>query len=297
MQIKKVRELFFDSICLEDPGQISDYDGYVINEKEFDEKGNLTKECTYNDHGQVEQMNIYTYNDKGFIIQHQIFEGETVLIEERQIEYDEKNRAAKEITKFEEGGESSVEQFFNEENLVEMAKAYEEGEFSGKTVYSYSNGKTVLIETYDADESLLAKKEYGYDENGILESVETQNFETGESQIIYPEYDSEGRLLKETHCVGDKPYFRITQSFNEKGLLVQIVEESQEKGLRKTIISYDKNGNNILQEISNQNDTPLATYIRIYDEKGNVRMLTTSEDFYGGALINCNSVVYEYEYF
>jgi hypothetical protein len=172
-----------------------DIRGHLSNFTEFDQSGHLLKEIKYDRSGLFEDMHIYTYDDKGFLITDSYYpeeneEAEKITYENDETglvvktrkkyldgsvdttvySYDENKRLEKMVTTSDDGEPEEVEVIENPERpLSDDIPDTEENE---ARITRNEKGQIVLEEVFSEDDQLLSTIERKYNEDENLSEVE-----------------------------------------------------------------------------------------------------------------------------
>ncbi len=189
---------------------------------------------------------------------------EGIISSEAEYHYDEKGRLSKEIEKTVEGGDTSMEYTYDEEDQILTLKNSFAGELFEEEVYEYHPDKTIkrifqegkllkkIEEGLLADESEIIKV---YDENEEL--IESQNsVEISEDTIEVRGYDKDGNATS-----------LIIEKYDDANELIERKVYAQGQGLATHETFIVENGL-ILQHHKVTDDFEIVSYYD-YDEKGN----------------------------
>lgn len=270
-KVKSIKRYSFEHKMLKF-GESNDQDvTYLSLHTIYDEKGNAVEELKYNSEGEQEEINRFSYNGEGKILEHVM---EMVMDEMKDVfkfERDDKGRLVKEQKFYgNDPGEATRYMYNDKGEVSEIHKTDEEGEPESKELIEYNEKGNLIKRTkYDAAGVIQEKTEIGYDEK---ENVSSKT-----------EFDGNYNLLNKTEY-----------SYNEKNALVSAVQRNAEGNLTESIsyvyddrdniieknirdfhprilkFLYDDKNHCIEEEIYDQHGQLSSKNIYEYDEHGNV---------------------------
>ncbi|MCK9422996.1 MAG: hypothetical protein M0Q38_10385 [Bacteroidales bacterium] len=186
-----------------------DIRGHLSQFTEYDSNGFVLKEIKYDRMGIFEDMHLYTYDDKGFLITESYFQEEHEEAEKTIFEhdgsglltksskqyldgsvdtttyyYDENKRLVKKVTTPDDDEPEEVELFEVEE--PDTAEAIPDEDDNNVQLTRNEKGQVILEEVHSADQELLTRVERKYDTEDNLSEVEV--FIDGQSKTFTRHY-------------------------------------------------------------------------------------------------------------
>jgi len=213
---------------------------------EYDINGKILKEISYTHDGEIEQITINKYNDKGFLIEEILYAGdEEEIIEHISYELHDDGRIKKRLTHYQEGADDILEHIYNADGLLkEKVMTDNESEISPKEIFEYNRGLLIKESEYNGEGKLIKESTYEYDSKGnIIEEAKWDTYDNQKITYKYQYLDNGNR--------------KQTMVYNHEGQLVE-----------KTVFVEDTLGN----LISMSEETPYGTKTTnfVYDERKNL---------------------------
>lgn len=207
------------------------------------------KEIQYSQLGTPEHVVQYEYNDNGFLVKEEMYDGEGNVMSKRTFEADSQNRVMKEYGHYSDGTIDSIEFIYNDEGkLIEKIARDEEGAPESNETFEYEGDLLVRQTVVDAYGFLVRETLMEYDEDGLVEETIIRDLSEGiESR---KEYDYNEKGLRTGYIVyneNDEPVERILLDYDDNGLLVKMVDENRRQK-NTTIMEYDDTGEVVKQE-------------------------------------------------
>jgi hypothetical protein len=237
--------------------------------QEFDERGNLIKEASYNVMGDLEVLNYYRYDDKGYLIEQIIHFDEDEIAETHRMENREDGKPLKEIVEYADGSVDTVTfNYDSDGNLLEEVEKDSDGIVESHEVYKFQNKKLIHEITFGPENTKMTENFHTYDEKGNLLESSMWNAEDGTLSKVVNEYDDKGQRVETRHYNNAEQLIaRSIFTYDEKGNIVEL-EEEDGTGLRNTKIENDDKGNMTLQEEFSETGELNLRIERTYDEQG-----------------------------
>ena len=264
--VKSIEEKSFEIVDGRTLGNLkresySEYD-FVL---EFNEKGQLVREKKFNSSGQLQEENRYDGKDK--------------LLE--TIQY--MNNAVFMTTKY------TRDDFGN---IIIMTRRNADQSQFDKTVQGFIDGKIVQKRNFDANERLMSKITYEYNEKGNLvkenyfkntESITnsiTYDYDDDQNKITENYYDSQNKLVAYTKFgylgsllisvdnylnSGELQYAELKMYDDQNNLTYNKVVDNSIKSISEEKMSYDSQQNMISYEVI-QNGVTVQTMTKGYDD-------------------------------
>lgn len=243
---------------------------FLLQEVEYDEKGNVLVDSKYNSDGELEERHSYTLNQHGSMLSHSVEMPLDEVIERFNYDRNESDQLSA-VTKFygEESGERT-EYFYNENNFPVTIIYYDaDGEKELTENYTYNDQKEVVKKVIDhhTDEAQSKMHLYEYNEKGLLMrySVEGNNEKTI-TEYTYNSHDLEEKCIQNNS--NGKKLLEIISEYDEN---LRLVKRST-KGyyIRITSIAYDDQGRVIEEQLADENNFVIARNAFEYTDDGRV---------------------------
>ena len=236
-----------------------------IEEREYDESGNLIKSSSYDADRKFTGYSVYGYNESGKRIKISEYDGDDKLTEYTEAKYDGERILSE--TVYDGSGNKTM---YTEYIIFKYKHNGYEGTISEiKTREEYKNGKLEHRTEYEYDENGNRIKTSEYDGDGKLTEYTEAKYD-GERILSESRYDGNGKLIRRTEDEYDENGKKLKSSvynngglegyksyhYNESGRLIKVtacdaynrivnyyeIEYTDEYGNGKTH-EYDKNGN------------------------------------------------------
>jgi hypothetical protein len=140
---------------------------YKVFHRELKKDGELIFEMEYDDEGNEIQKTVNTFDDKGNVIMHELF-NEGVLAEKTIYEYNDKGNVIKETREFDEGFPLTTLFKYDEEGrVIEKRVDDSDGELQKRETFAYHpswKDKIVLHEVFDEEDKISLKEENEWEE-------------------------------------------------------------------------------------------------------------------------------------
>jgi hypothetical protein len=267
-KIKSITALRFDYMKGETQEEEVQLDGFKTALEEFDEKGNLLKETTYDDNEEIEQVYVYKYNEKGYLIEEILYyDAEIELVSRKEYVLHDNGLKHKEIVHYSEEEYDTIEYRYNDKNqLTEKVQFNNSGEVETTEKFIYGGINLIENVVYDAQDKPLSQKYYTYDEKG--NEIEFQSNDLVEDIKFSKEYsyDEKGRRI-ESLTYNDKNQLRekLLYDYGNESKPLQIIEETPFK--KNTVkLTYDEKGNTVCQEEYNRQEVLINKITRTFGE-------------------------------
>lgn len=254
--------------------RLSDRYHYIIDQYEYDREGRILRQLEQGVLGLENTLHEYTYDADGRVIRENVY---CAGFQEKNWELD----------------------FWRE---YSYAKVGNDGG-KNKTEREYEAGGNLLYEfVYDSEDRLLEKKEYSeyrdyalyseyeydqeqqqdlwtyYDGQGEIESQTKKQYDDAGNEILYAEYDAEGKVLFVHDCgcgTGKSEYYsyrRYENQYDDQGnLLKRITYDYENNEAARLENTYDGQGNLTRRQYEDYQDK-FENYLDkyTYDTRGNL---------------------------
>jgi hypothetical protein len=271
---------------------------FLLQEIEYDEKGNIVVDSKYNTGGELEERHSYTFNQNNSLVSHSVEMPLDEVVERFNYDRNESDQLVA-VTKYygkEEGERTTY--VYDENNLPVTITYYDaDGELDSTENYTYNEQKLVVkkVINHHTDESQSKSHLYEYNDNGLLMlyTVEGNNEKTTTAYT----YNAHGL---EEKCIQDssngKKLLEITSEYDEN---LRLVKRST-KGyyIRITSIAYDKQGRVWEEQLSDENNFVIARNAFEYTDDGRIAEEVVYETDLTRAGRDTHMIMrYEYELF
>jgi hypothetical protein len=271
---------------------------FLLQEMEYDEKGNVIVDSKYNTDGELEERHSYTFNQNNSLVSHSVEMPLDEVVERFNYDRNESDQLVT-VTKYygKEEGERTM-YVYDESNLPVTITNYDaDGELNSTENYTYNEQKLVVkkVINYHTDESQSKTHLYEYNDKGLLMlyTVEGNNEKTTTAYT----YNAHGL---EEKCIQDssngKKLLEITSEYDEN---LRLVKRST-KGyyIRITSIAYDKQGRVWEEQLSDENNFVIARNAFEYTDDGRIAEEVVYETDLTRAGRDTHMIMrYEYELF
>jgi antitoxin component YwqK of YwqJK toxin-antitoxin module len=298
-KIKSIKRYTFEHKMLKF-GEANDHETeYLSLITHYDDKGNMSEEQKVNPENEVEEINTFTYNENGKLMEHVML---MVMDDAKEIlknERDDKGRLVKEQKYYgNDPGEATMYVYNDKDEVIEIHKTDEEGEGLSKEVIEYNEKGNIVKRTkYDGSGTISEKTEIGYDDReNISSKTEYDEKNNLKSKTEYS-YDDKNALVSsvEKNAAG-----KLTESITyQYDVLGNVVERNiRDFHPRKIKFVYDDKNHCIEEEVYDQHGNLAAKNIYEYDEQGNViSELNYNMDINRMSRENNTGHRYEYEFY
>ena len=280
------------------PGQDEHADtseGILNSFQEYDARGNLILEISYNPDGSVGEKNKYSYDEQGNLTGSILYGEDDEVLETGKIVRDQKGNPVREEIVYLDGSADVVQYTYDGSLLTEKVRQTDEEEIEMKEVFRYDNGKVILYERYDGDERLVYQVKNAYDD-GVIKGTEVWSEEEGEPFRQVIEYDEQGRRsLELKYNTRDKLIERNQFELDEEGRVARMTEENISRK-NTTEFTYDGSGRVLRQVERDMNGKLVSDIGRSYDDEGRLMRSTVEFPDRATGLMRRNMLVYEYDY-
>lgn len=264
----------------------------------YDEKGNVVEEKKMNEGGETEEINTFSYNEDGKLMEHVMHMLLDDVKEVLKNTRDEKGRLIKEQKFYgSEAGEATSYVYNDKDSIIEIHQTDEEGIPVSRELIEY-NEKNDLVKRTKTDNSgnTLEKTEIIYDEKGnVAAKVDYSGSDNFLNKTDYTYNEKNNPVSAVQRNENGKLIESITYAYDESGNIIE--KDIRDFHPRKLIFKYDEKNHCIEEEIYDQHGQLSSKSIYEYDEYGNV----ISESNYNMDINRMNrdhnaGHRYEYEY-
>ncbi|MBE0662446.1 MAG: hypothetical protein IH597_08255 [Bacteroidales bacterium] len=280
------------------PGNKRQHEAWLYSHSEFNAKGNLTEQSVYTQDGALVERIINEYDANDFLINEKYMADANETSEEKSFERDEKGLILREFKHYiDDSVDTTTYQYDNQYRIISKVTVNDEGEIEQKVFNEYRDDFLVKTQIFDGENKLLQLDEFKYDEKGNSVEHRKVDNESGTNAFIVTSYNSLGRKKEEITYDEDGDIISETSyAEDEKGRLLNIIEESSEKDVAIKF-TYDEQDNIIQQEeISNQGKQ-LVSVKREFDKENNLIRSEVYIDGQGQTLPQHYEVNVEYTFY
>ncbi len=234
------------------------------------------KETSYYADGAVDEITVYTYDDKGVkLLKKEVFDSDNVLQEWEQYEYSGDLVSVKKS--FDKNNELQNYHSYKYEdngNLVSDVTYNAKDEVQSKSEFVWDNGKKVKWNVYDGAGALLSTTEYKY-ENGLNTKILSLNPAGKLEEYFVIEYNDKGHPVKNTHySKDDKVLDSRTYEYKNGFLVLETVYRGNGSVKRKVVYSNDSNGNHVEIVYTDSADNVQERVVKEYKSREEVSFVT-----------------------
>ena len=203
------------------------------------------KETSLYSDGSVDEVTVYTYDDKGGkLLKKELFDSDNVLQESESYEYTGELLSVKKF--FDKNGELQTYhkyEYDKDGNLVSDITFNPKDEVQSKSEYTWNEKKKIKWSVFDASGALLGTTEYVY-EGDLNTKIINKDSAGNKAEYFVIDYNANGLPVKKTEFSADGKVLGA-RSFEYKDdlLVLEKVLRSNGSVKRKVVYSYDKAGN------------------------------------------------------
>lgn len=169
------------------------------NKYNYDDKGNILEEFSYESDGKLSDKTIYQYDNQQRLTESRVYGSDGSLSYTNTNTYDDKGNIINENLEFVSGGGYYGNNKFNSNgDLIEWFWFGPDGKFNAHYSYIYDNAKNKMEAiVYDSTGSIKSKEAYKYDNQGKM--IEKICMDSGSSIIkrYTYKYNSDGNIIEE----------------------------------------------------------------------------------------------------
>lgn len=240
----------------EDVGETEnpDVSNYKLTyDREFTQDGELVCETEYDPAGEVVQKQVNTYNDRGKITRHELY-NEGVLAETIDFAYNEKGLVATEYREFEEGYPLKTIYSYDDQNRI-AEKRIEDSE-----------GELERRETFEYHEEWKDKvtRKVIFDEEDEMTQEEITEFEQRNGEV------KTKSLLTIDHAMNITRKTIFFDAKSREDNIAYVVYNEKDKALELFRIVHDEQGREVEERSESVNPSENYEIYYTYDEKDRV---------------------------
>jgi YD repeat-containing protein len=295
-KIKSITLFKYDLINSDKSGTDPDKKGYKYSYSELDEHGNLLLQIKYTYTGEIEEKDIYTFNEKGTLKEEISFLSENEIAEHKTYDYNEEGLLMQAFKHYADGSKDRIQYDYDGNgNLIIKTTLDSEDQVEIKEMLEWENKKLLKKRVYEYDELVLEETNV-YDENGNRFEESKWTPEDGKTRSVYF-YNVKNELIKSlSYNSQDKLISKTLYDYDESGKPVKAEYESV-RSKSSTHIIYDERGNAIEQTETNELGEINNKAIRKYNERNEVVETSVIIDLHGRGLNQEYVLSYDYTYF
>ncbi|MCC7303601.1 MAG: hypothetical protein IT233_13250 [Bacteroidia bacterium] len=247
-------------------------DAFLLEAKWYDGAGNLVRKEDYDADGNVNESDVFVFNERGLITGHQhSLAGE--LTEDTSIVYNESGRPLTETKVYAEGGKQITEYTYNAEgNLLRKSIRDEEGTEEGYELQTWENGNLITREVRDILMESGEDFSFSYSKEGnewiLTEEIQREIpsgvvYRTVYSTGGYITYDGKGsrfashrKVQNEQGKITESHYSTMQKnvssyfSYNESGQLIEEKRKTGEHENYRARFFYGGNGELVMAHVT-----------------------------------------------
>ena len=295
-KIKSITLFKNDLISHRHSPEDSDSRGYKYSYSEMDESGHLLLEVKFNDAGELEEKDVYTFDNEGKLKEDISYLSDEEIAEHKTYEYDSQGLLLQVFKHYADGSKDRIQyEYDGNGNLSAKTTIDSEDEVEAKEIYEWENKNLIRKEVYEFDE-LKLKEINTYDAHGNRTEVSKWSTEDGNSrtEIFFNDQNDVVKTLEYNN--DNKLVSRTIYTYDEKARLVNAEHESV-RSKNTTAILYDERGNAIEQTETDASGEINNRAVRKFNEANEVVETSVFIDLHGKGLNQEYLLHYEYEYF
>lgn len=267
---KKLKSLFvYKKNLLQKTGN-EPQEELLLTENHYDDSNtNLIKEIQYGENGQVEQLMLFEYDEKGFLISEELRDASGEVLERKTYEPDDKGQVAFEFIHYADGSADKIQFDYDAEGRLVSKQQYDdEGMLEWLSKLAYNGDKPISEITETADGELVSENTFEYDAKGFLVTALINNIEESlwlKKEFEYDEFGNKKAII--TFNKDGQAVERIKFENDDKGRPIGVVEENRrQKNTQR--LEYDEKGEIIFQEEYDVNGELVGKIERTFNEEG-----------------------------
>jgi hypothetical protein len=271
---------------------------HLESNSEMNENGDTVLEEKFSPDNELEERNIFVYNEKGKLIEHTLLYAAENAVEKRILKRDDTGKLIVETKYYGNDSGEHTEYVYNQAGEpIERKNFDEEGTFISRDAFTYDD-KGGLSEqlTFDADGNVASRTTFANLDDKTIQQCEYE----GQSKLISKTVAKFNEAGKEVSSVQTTPEGKlissVTTTFDDKG---NVTERQYKDFYSKTVrYQYDDQNRCTIQELFDGNGMLLRKNMYAYDESGNLSLEQTYEmDTSRGGRDKHFETRYEYEFF
>ncbi|MFO7722864.1 MAG: hypothetical protein R6V49_06535 [Bacteroidales bacterium] len=270
---------------------------YPYLEREYDDRGNLIREISFDNAGEIQEYFEYRYDNLNRRIELKNFYNEDEMAEQVQYTYGEGDNPISAIKIYADGSEEAISFIYDDEGrLRSRVVVNDEGEEDESEEWRYEGSHEVSYEKREYGEPVFREMQE-YDEQGKVTRVILWEGPDGKVMINKLSYDESGRRnrIEKTDEHGKVLAVIHINSFD--GEEPAEIAETTSGGTTTTRYSYDQEGRPVLQQEFSQDGTMTNEIIRTYIEEGLLKTTEVTANRRGEGMNIHYRIEYEYRFF
>lgn len=271
---------------------------FLLQEVEYDEKGNVIVDSKYNSDGELEERHSYTSNQNDSLVSHAVEMPLDDVVERFKYDRNESDQLIR-VTKYYGNDEGErTEYVCNENNLpIEITYYDADGEMESVEKYVYNDRQEVVEKTvvYVNDQSQNKTHQYEYNDKGLLmQYIVTSEIEKTTTSYSYNSHGHEECCIQNNS--NGKKLLEIISEYDEHLHLVKKITRGYYT--RITTLAYDEQGRITEELLADENNFVIARNAFHYNEDGRVEEEVVYETDLTRAGRDTHMIMrYEYELF
>jgi YD repeat-containing protein len=283
-KIKSITLFKNDLISHRHSPEESDPKGYKYSYSEMDESGHLLLEVKFNDAGELEEKDVYTFDNEGKLKEEISFLSDEEIAEHKTYEYDSQGLVQQVFKHYADGSKDTIQYEYDGNGNVSVKTTTDsEDEIEAKEIFEWDNKNLIRKEVYEFDE-LKWKEINTYDTKGNRIEVSKWSQEDGNSRTeIF--FNDQNDIVK------------TLEYNNDNKLVSKTIYTYDEKARLANAVLYDERGNAIEQTETNASGEINNRAVRKFNDANEVVETSVYIDLHGKGLNQEYLLHYEYEYF
>ena len=234
------------------------------------------KETSLYADGSVDEVTVYTYDEKGEkLLKKELFDSDNVLEEWEEYEYPSPSSAVKKM--FDKNGDLKNYHKYEYDkagNLVSDTTFSAKDEVQSKSEYVWDGDRKIKWSVFDASGALLGTTEYIY-EGSLNTKIINRNSAGEEEEYFVVEYNGDGLPVKKTEYSGDDKILGASTFEYKNGVLVlEKILRANGSVKRKVLYKNDENGNPVEIIYTDSADNVRERIVKEYKSREEVSYVT-----------------------
>lgn len=235
---------------------------------EFEPAGKLLVEVRHDQHGNPEEVHRFTYNDAGYVINHEMHLPQESILE-RFVTERNANGLPLRVQKFygDDAGECVETTYAEHGHPVRIYRTDADGEFEEEEILTYNSESRLVKRELKNAAGEITITTIEYNDQGLPKS-ETESDSNGKviSTTVFT-YDMEDREVKVVHSNADGKVLSLLESqYDQTGRL--IARTSKAFYIRISSFRYDDAGRLVEESLSDENGFVISRKQRVFDDGG-----------------------------
>ena len=272
---------------------------YKYSETRYDEQGNVVMEIKYAENSKISEKIVNRYNENGHLIEEIYFLDEVEIAERKTFERDTSGKIIKAYKHYLDDSKDTIEYHYDDEGQLKEILGYDvDGDLERKEIFDYQDDKISSLKAFGEEGQPILEKIYTYTDSGNRVDTSEWDEMTGEKTKSIEKFDNRGHILEtQRYDHQDQLIDKVSFVSNESGDIINWNEESQLLGKSATEVTYDEQGNDILQVEKNESGEVITKVERKFDNNNRVTESRVFIDGQGKHISQKYFISYEYTFY